>query len=228
MSNNIKQLRLARGLSLEQLAIMVGKDRGSLSRIENGHRRMTIDWLIALSKALEVDPKDIVTKGSEPSELPPGTRVTDFPRPRVSDARVASGTPEVFGNRLDQLPVRAVTAGQNSNIIVSDSVIQWVPRPRPLQGVPEAYAVYIINESMVPRYMPGWLAFIHPYRAVAVGDDAVVFLPDDTCLIKTVAKRTAATTTLTSFNPDYAPIVVNNSDILKLHKVLFGLPADAI
>ncbi|MET9230094.1 helix-turn-helix transcriptional regulator [Lentzea sp. NPDC003310] len=49
----IRALRVAQGLSLEDLAKRVHLGQSSLSRIENGQRRLALDQLVALARALD-------------------------------------------------------------------------------------------------------------------------------------------------------------------------------
>lgn len=49
----IRSLRLARGWSLENLAARCGLSPSTLSRLETGHRRMALDQLVPISRALD-------------------------------------------------------------------------------------------------------------------------------------------------------------------------------
>ncbi len=52
---NIRKLRVARGLSQEELAYRAGIDRSYLSEIENGHKNLGVLILEAIAVALDVD-----------------------------------------------------------------------------------------------------------------------------------------------------------------------------
>jgi len=54
---NIKRLREEKGLSQDDIAAKCRVTKGSLSVIENGKRNFSFSTLLALAKALEVDPK---------------------------------------------------------------------------------------------------------------------------------------------------------------------------
>jgi hypothetical protein len=49
-------------------------------------------------------------------------------------------------------------------------------RPAPLAGVSGAYAVRMPDASMLPKYQPGQLLFVHPFRTPGAGDAVVVRL----------------------------------------------------
>lgn len=57
--NNIKQLRLERGLSLGDLSKKAGCSISLLSKMERGERSVTFKWIKSLATALEVRPEDI-------------------------------------------------------------------------------------------------------------------------------------------------------------------------
>ncbi len=58
--NNLKNIRKAKGLTLEDLAALVGFDRGTISRHESGKRNLTIDIIRLYSDALQCSAADII------------------------------------------------------------------------------------------------------------------------------------------------------------------------
>jgi len=54
---HIKQLREKKGLSQDDVAVRCRITKSSLSVIENGNRNFSFTTLLALAKALEVEPK---------------------------------------------------------------------------------------------------------------------------------------------------------------------------
>lgn len=60
VDNRIKVLRESRDLSLEALAAKVGTTNQQISLLESGKRRLTVDWLYRLSKALKCHPWEVV------------------------------------------------------------------------------------------------------------------------------------------------------------------------
>lgn len=67
--NRIKVIREARGWSLETLAERAGTINQQISLLEAGKRRLTVDWLLRLGKALDCHPWELVTHAlPEPPE----------------------------------------------------------------------------------------------------------------------------------------------------------------
>lgn len=57
---HIKKLREEKGLSQDEVAARCRVTKGSLSVIENGNRNFSFSTLLALAKALEVEPKTLL------------------------------------------------------------------------------------------------------------------------------------------------------------------------
>ena len=58
---NVQRLRRGKGLSQEQLSFAAGRTRAYISSVEAGRQNATLDTLAALAKALDVEPKDLIT-----------------------------------------------------------------------------------------------------------------------------------------------------------------------
>lgn len=60
IGNNVKRLRLAKGLKQSELAELVGVEDKTISRIEVGGNYPSVDLLVRMSKALECELTDFV------------------------------------------------------------------------------------------------------------------------------------------------------------------------
>jgi phage repressor protein C with HTH and peptisase S24 domain len=128
-------------LSQLDLARMAGVCQQLIAAIETGRTRST--------KFL---PRIAVALNRRPGELDPDWLAVDEQRGPAS--------PASFGDR--DLPVYASAEGGEGQIIVSPDPMEIIPRPSPVVGVRDAYAVYITGESMVPEFEPGDLAIVNP------------------------------------------------------------------
>src|ERR1051325_1912044 len=61
----IRALRVAQGWSLEELATRARLSQSSLSRIENGQRRLALDQLVVLARALDTTLDQLVETASD-------------------------------------------------------------------------------------------------------------------------------------------------------------------
>jgi phage repressor protein C with HTH and peptisase S24 domain len=80
----------------------------------------------------------------------------------------------------DQIPIRSADPRGSS----SDEAVGYTPRPANLAGVRDAYAIYMTGEGLAPRYEPGWLLHVHPFKPPIRGRDVVVAKNGSTLLIK--------------------------------------------
>ncbi|QGW66685.1 helix-turn-helix domain-containing protein [Lysobacter soli] len=71
MSNRIRALREAQGLTLEALAELSGTTNQQISHLESGRRRLTVDWLCRLGEALSCHPWALVEEDLPSTALPP-------------------------------------------------------------------------------------------------------------------------------------------------------------
>lgn len=63
MENNLKKVRLGRGLTQEVLADRVGTNAGQINKLESGQRRLSDVWIGKLVKALNCTPADLLGGG---------------------------------------------------------------------------------------------------------------------------------------------------------------------
>lgn len=61
----IRALRVAQGLSLEELAARAHVSQSTLSRIENGQRRLALDQLVTLARALDTSLDQLVETATD-------------------------------------------------------------------------------------------------------------------------------------------------------------------
>ena len=107
--------------------------------------------------------------------------------------------------RRQDLPVwAAVQGGEEGAMVITASPIDWIARPRELEVV-DAFAVFLIGDSMYPRYDHGDQLYIHPHRPPKGGDDCLFIRQvDDTSflgLAKTLVRPGADKWRVRQFNP---------------------------
>ena len=81
------------------------------------------------------------------------------------------GGPARFGARIPAYG--QAVGGRDGEFILNGNRIVDILAPPSLQGVPDAYAVYVVGDSMEPRYFAGEAVFVNPRVPVRVGDFVV-------------------------------------------------------
>ncbi|TPN86600.1 helix-turn-helix transcriptional regulator [Mesorhizobium sp. CU2] len=79
---NVQRLRRERNLSQEQLSFVSGRSRAYISSVEAGRRNATLDTVEILAKALNVEPKELVSTNAANRQA---IRVTKQAAPKSAD-----------------------------------------------------------------------------------------------------------------------------------------------
>ena len=72
LPNNIRELREERGFSAKKLADRVGTTQATISRLEQGKRKLTVEWMRKIAKVLDCAPTDLISyHAPDAAKLPP-------------------------------------------------------------------------------------------------------------------------------------------------------------
>jgi DNA-binding XRE family transcriptional regulator len=256
MMNRIKELRRMRGLTQDGLGKLVGTGRSQIVKLERGERRLTVEWMRRLARALECHPSDLLendpylqeaskpgTGSAAPPMRPdsagrkvydqhPGRYASGFGMTETDDApqsgeaaRVAIAVPPA-ASLLRDVEVRGVAVGGNESCFeYNGSVVDHVRRPPGITGAPNVFAIYVVGQSMSPRFEEGEIVFVHPGRPATSGCDVIVELhghdgDPGQCYIKRLVRRTPTRTILQQFNPARDDISFDNDNIRAMYRIL--------
>jgi len=205
----VRELREALGLSQSALARRIGVTPQAIQQLEDGKVRDP-RYIVALAEVLGVAPSALAGR----REAPPGP--------------VYPIRHEPLGRK--DLPVYAsAQGGPDGSMVISYDPIEWRERPSILENVPDAFAMYVVNDSMEPRYRQGDLLLVHPRRPVRPGNDVLCVKVSENrehvAMIKQLVRMNAKEIVLLQFNPR-REIVVKRSELASLHRVLGAYWAD--
>ena len=106
-------------------------------------------------------------------------------RPRAAGSAVPAGSLSRLTHEPDRIPIRSgARGGSDQEMFLEDGPIGYTTRPANLGGVRSAYAIYMVGDSMEPRYEPGWLLHVNPFKPPTRGRDVVVYKEGQAVLIK--------------------------------------------
>lgn len=210
MRNRIREFRQRANLTMQALAERAGTSAAQINKLEKGERRLTVDWMVRLGRALEIDPKDLL-----PPEISLGA-----PRASGVDDRPSGSGSVQFG--AADLPVlgRAQGGGGVLSIPVEQQPVDWTYRPPHLRGVSDAFAVFAYDDSMHPMYKHGQTLWVHPHLPVKAGDGVLIVKHSDEALIKELVRRTDSEVVLRQYRPSETEFALPSSDIRRIYRVV--------
>jgi len=219
MPNRIKEWREARRLTLEQLAELCETSPGQISKLENGKRKLTQDWLTRIARALAVSASDLL-----PSDHTIGHSDRNYPSDdrnsvKGQQIRPFQKAPLVINNSHD-LPVYGAAMGGSGGDFYNDGhPKEYVQRPHNLGGVMNAYALYMYGTSMEPRYFEGEMLYINPNKPVRKGCFVAVEKNDGSGLVKQFVSKNNDFLVLRQFNPAQE-LRIPLAEIKVIHRVV--------
>lgn len=172
--------------------------------------------LVKLSKALECNTRWLAS-GEGPEEISGRNQAHD-----EVDTSTVAGVRYTTQNK--DLPIRGGAMGGDDTFFTTNGEpIGYVSRPPSLEGIKEAYAVYVTGDSMEPRYFAGEILQVHPYKPPKSGDFVVI----QTCngdderhyFVKRYVRKTEKELICHQYNPD-SEVRYKTAEIRAIHTVV--------
>lgn len=207
------------GVSQADLARHLRLAPSAVSRMLKGERQLKLLEAVQVAAFLGVSQDDVLhhagmaREEATPAEpqrrgRPPGARAT--PRP-VEPA---------FVRASDTIPIRSAgRGGGEQQMFLQDGPIGQTPRPANLGGVRGAYAIYMVGDSMEPRYEQGWLLHVNPFKPPIRGRDVVVYKTDQAVLIKQFVGWQSDSLMLRQLNPPQE-LRIPRAEVTECHLVV--------
>lgn len=226
VSDRLKDIREKRlGLSMEKFAKELGYSHASgVQRYESAEFKKS-----SLPSHLVEKLARFIGQGK-----PPITQEEIFSLAGLSakattpPSEVSAPQPEALGRK--DLPVYAsAEGGSMGEMIISYDPIEWRERPSILDGVSDGFAMYVVNDSMEPRYFQGDLLLVHPRRPPRPGNDVLLIKKSENgehhAMIKRLVRSNSKEVVVRQFNPP-KEIVVPRDQLANLFRVLGAYWAD--
>jgi len=207
LGQTVRRWRRSAGLTQPQLAARLGVSQQAVQQLEAGAIR-TPRYLLRLAEVMGADAKALAEGRYQPAG-------------EQAPAAAPAEGPPLLGRR--DLPVYASAQAGPEGMVLTYDPIEWIERPAPLSTVRDAFAMYVVNDSMEPRYRQGDLLLIHPQRPVRPGRDVlVVFTAEDgeeRAWVKELVSIKGDRLRLRQLNPEQ-DLEISRSRIRNLHLVV--------
>ena len=203
------------GASQADLARHLRLAPSAISRMLKGDRQIKLLEAAQIAAFLELSPEEVMRRAGGDGRQGPPAEPARRGRPRGSGSGMltASRGPE-------PIPIRsAARGGVDQAMFLQDGPIGYTPRPANLDGVRGAYAIYMVGDSMEPRYEQGWLLHVNPFKPATRGRDVVVYKQNQAVLIKQFVGWERDTLLLRQLNPA-EEIRVPREEVLECHLVV--------
>ena len=216
---------------VERKAKEKGKNLASLSRqIGKNHAYLQQFIKRGIPLYLDEDVRELLAPllDLEPNDLRPGRANTrGITRPIPATARpLSTGDPPK--QEIDStVPLLGQgSAGRNGRFPFNGDRVTNVPAPSTLARVRGAYAIYVVGDSMEPRYEAGEKVFVDPSRPVLPGDYVVAQIAEaegeaPSGYIKQFVGIDDKTLRLYQLNPR-KKLTFPSTKVVSVHKIVFG------
>ncbi len=192
----IKNLRVAKGLSQEELGNIVGVQRAAVQKWESGKtQNLKRDTLKKLAEFFGVSPATFIAEGS-------------FENP-VEESHISV---PVYGYIPAGVPMEAIEEVLGYEDVPSN----WA------RGNKEFFALKIKGDSMYPNYLPGDIVIFEKAETAETGKDVAVMINGDEATFKRIERRIDGVT-IHPLNPSYPPRTFSNTEIRDLPVRIIGI-----
>ncbi len=212
------------GASQADLARHLRLAPSAISRLLKGERQMKLLEAVQVAAFLGVPQEEVLARAGAAA---PSAHRGDADRgepsrrgrpPRATLSHLPMSAPSP--TRHDQIPIRsAARGGGEQAMFLQDGPIGYTPCPANLGGVRGAYAIYMVGDSMEPRYEQGWLLHVNPFKPPIRGRDVVVYKTDEAVLIKQFVRWDNDVLVLRQLNPA-ADLRIPRAEVRECHLVV--------
>ena len=136
-----------------------------------------------------------------------------------------------FDVRRAALPIRGRSMAGKDGVLdfSSGEVLGWIDTTEKLSGVPDAYAVYVVGDSMFPALRNGWVCQVNPYLPPAKDQLVVVQVTlDDGASILGYVKELVhiddKVVKLAQYNPKKV-FTFPRKQVVSIHRVMMAGPS---
>ncbi len=174
----------SRHLTQRGLAERMGLDPAAVNRMLNGRRGIMAEEIPVIEAYLG-------------QRLDLGADALPASRPRglsdVPQADMTMPAPPALPDAMSPVPVRDVQGG--------DAAIDWTARHPAQAGIRQAFALYMPDDSMSPRYFAGEIIYVHPHRPAVPAQDVVLVTHAGAFSVCRLLSADAQAVRVQTFNP---------------------------
>jgi len=196
--NRIRLLAAERGLTIAELAIAIDMQPHTLRRYSRHEAEPRIELAETIAEYFGVTRDYVIGDENDTKPLPR----------QVSGQKIP-----VFG---------AAQGGKGFDVTDVASPVDMLPTPHYVANASDAYGVFVVGESMEPRFLEGEIVIVHPGKPARRGDWVVVQLQageERHAIVKRYKSMSNDHIILEQLNPA-REIRHPREDVIALHKIV--------
>lgn len=192
----IKELRIKKNISQEDLANILSVNRATIANYESGRRALTIDKLEELLDALDTSLADFFNSNNlEKTDLRP--------------------------EELRKIPILSdVSAGYGEEAL--EEATHWIKLPASIARN-AAFGTFVAGDSMEPKINDGDLLLVQDTPQLDSGEIGVFLLNEKVYCKRFHYNPITKTLVLKSLNSNYDPIPINENDDFRIVGKVVGI-----
>lgn len=200
MGERIKQLRLEKGLTQEELGKYIGVKKAAIMKYEKGNvKNMKRSAIETLSNLFNVTPSYLMC--------------LDESKVNEEDKKIV------------KIPILG-TVKAGYDWLAEENVVDYITLKEELPNVDEYFGLRITGDSMLPLLSDGDLVIVHDQDDVESGQTAVVLINGEEATVKKVVKTNDGIE-LHSMNPYYPTKKFTYEDMKKIPVKIIGRVKEA-
>ena len=196
-SNKLRELRIEKGISQEDLGKLLKMTKSAVSMYERGKREPSFETLTRFSKFFNVDMNTLMDQQNT-AENNPSSPVRAIKIP-------------VLGTVVAGVPLEAV-----------ENIIGWEEISPAMAATGEHFALRIKGTSMEPRICEGDIVVVRKQEDIESGDTAIVLINGGEATVKKVKKTEEGIMLIANNMAVYSPHFYSNKEIEELPVRIIG------
>jgi repressor LexA len=195
-----------------ELAAKLGVSRSAVAMWESGMREPTLEMISNIAKVLEISPTTLLGYGAS-SDIEFAYNISPALTKSAVDEALSHFKPNTLILNFDEqihanhyeprvLPISSLPVSAGGGVFLEGEDFNMVTVPLQVPSSAK-YGVPISGVSMEPNYPDGWIVWVEPCSSPRIGEVGL-FSYDGNGYVKIWNGDS-----LTSINPDYEPITLN-------------------
>lgn len=214
----LRQLRMSRGMSIRELAVLCETSKSSISMYESGERRPKYETLEAIADVFNVDMEYLLGKTDVKNRAASELGFDSLEEAYTSKTRLQ----DFFGKSS---PLRVPVLGKVAAGIPIEAIEEILDyeelSPDMARDGSEYFALQIKGTSMEPKISDGDVVIVRKQPDVDSGQIAIVCVNGDEATCKKIMKQNTGILLL-PLNPIFAPTFYSNEDIERIPITILG------